>query len=261
MIRSETPCRIVSLVPSLTEALIGFGLGECLVGRTRYCVEPRDRVASVEVVGGTKNPDLERIIALAPDLVVLNREENRREDWEALTAAQVPVWVSHPRSVAEAADMLEDLGRAVGARRQGEDLAGACRAALQQVQARVCTQRRARRPSVFCPIWRNPWMTFRPSTYVGSMLDAVGLKNVFSDAAATDFFAVELEDALARRPDIILLPDEPYAFSAKHADELRACGAKSVILQVDGKDLSWYGPRIPRALERLWTITADISGI
>ena len=258
MSASNAPRRIVSLVPSLTEALLHFGVGDRLVGRTRYCVEPQGRVSSIETVGGTKNPDIARIVALEADLVVLNREENRSEDWEALVAAGIPVWVSHPRSVAEAADMLAALGRAVDARQQGDDLASACRSALQEARAR---SRAHRARSVFCPIWRNPWMTFRRSTYVGSMLEAAGLRNVFADAADTDFFAVELDAALATQPEIILLPDEPYAFSTKHADELRAHGAKSVILQVDGRDLSWYGPRIPGALRRLWTITADISRI
>lgn len=102
-------------------------------------------------------------------------------------------------------------------------------------------------------------MTSRVSTYIGNVLAAAGLDSVYGDEGEADFFAVEVADALAREPEVIVLPDEPYAFSRKHGDELRRAGAKAVILYVDGKDLAWYGPRIPSALERLWIITADIS--
>ena len=115
--RHERRVRIVSLVPSLTETLASWGLlGQRLAGRTRYCVEPAGAIDTVEVVGGTKNPDIMRIRELRPDLVVVNREENRREDYDALVAAGLNVHVTHPRTVGEAADMLEDLGRVVGER-------------------------------------------------------------------------------------------------------------------------------------------------
>lgn len=254
----RAPRRIVSLVPSLTETLIAFGCADRIVGRTRYCVQPSGVVEGIETVGGTKNPDIARILALEPDLVVLNKEENRREDGEALIAKGVPVLVTHPRSVEEAAAMLEDLGRAVGASEQAAALADDCRRALARAQAHA----RARAPiRVFCPIWRDPWMTFRSSTYVGSMLATVGLQNVFGDEGASDFFAVELDDVLAREPQLILLPDEPYAFGRKHGEELRTRGAKGEIVYVDGRDLSWYGPRAPRALERLSIISGDIPRI
>jgi ABC-type Fe3+-hydroxamate transport system substrate-binding protein len=253
-----TPRRIVSLVPSLTEALIAFGCADRMVGRTRYCVEPSAVVDTIEAVGGTKNPDVDRILALVPDLVVLNKEENRREDAEALIREGIPVLVTHPRSVEEAAVMLEDLGRAVGAVDQAARLVHACRCALDKAREHA----RGHAPiRVFCPIWRNPWMTFRMSTYIGSMLEAVGFENVFGDEGASDFFTIELDDALAREPRLILLPDEPYAFGRKHGEELRTRGAKAEILYVDGRDLSWYGPRVPSALERLSIISRDISRI
>ena len=253
----RVPRRIVSLVPSLTETLIAFGCGDRIVGRTRYCVEPRDVVDTIETVGGTKNPDIERILALEPDLVVLNKEENRREDAQALIGRGIPVLVTHPRSVEDAASMLEDLGRAVGAVESAAALTDACRRALEE--ARAYARRRA--PiRVFCPIWRNPWMTFRTSTYIGSVLASVGLENVFDDEGSSDFFTIEIADALARDLQVILLPDEPYVFRRKHGEELRTLGAKAQILYVDGRDLSWYGPRVPYALERLSIIIRDISG-
>jgi len=250
------PRRIISLVPSLTETLIAFGCGDRLAGRTRYCVEPRGHVDTIETVGGTKNPDLARIVALRPDLVVLNKEENRREDAEALRNEGIPLLVTHPRCVEDAASMLEELGAAVDAVEPARRLAAACRKALHDARACAATHAPVR---AFCPIWRHPWMTFRASTYIGSVLAAVGFTNVFDDENEADFFAIEIQDALAREPEIILLADEPYAFGRKHGEELRTLGAKAEIVYVDGRDLSWYGPRVPAALERLSEIFRDLS--
>jgi ABC-type Fe3+-hydroxamate transport system substrate-binding protein len=251
--------RIVSLVPSLTETLLHFGVGDALVGRTRYCVEPAGTVERIETVGGTKNPDIQRIVALAPDLVVVNKEENRIEDWQALVDAGLDVMVTHPRTVADAADMIEELGQRAGAADAGQRLATECRDALARtLRARAgCAKIRT-----FCPIWRNPWMTFLRTTYIGDVLETVGLENIFGDEAREgDFFEIDVDEALARNPEIIVLPDEPYVFGRKHGEELHARGAKAQIFYVDGKDLCWYGPRIARALTRLLKITEVISRI
>jgi len=252
----RAPEKIVSLVPSLTETLIFLGLGDRLVGRTRYCVEPSGAVERIEAVGGTKNPDIERIRALSPDLVIVNKEENRREDWQALVDAGLAVHVTHPRSVADAARMIEELGRVAGVSQSATRLAARCREALATIYSNRAMHRRVR---TFCPIWRNPWMTFRTDTYIGGMLEAAGMENVFGDRPAADFFEIDIDDAIAHDPEVILLPDEPYVFGRKHGEDLRARGAKGEIVYVDGKDLSWYGPRIPAALARLWKITSDIS--
>lgn len=245
--------RIVSLVPSLTETLFDFGLGDRVVGRTRWCVEPAGRVESVETVGGTKNPDVERIVALAPDLVIVNAEENRIEDFRALAAAGLRVHVTHPRSVEDAIAMLEALGEVCGARRSGEALAADCRQALA-----ACDESRHGRAfvSTFCPIWRRPYMTFRRATYIGDVLARAGCDNVFGERGGGDFFEVSPEEILAAKPELVVLPDEPYAFEARHADEMRALGLDARFELVDGKDLSWYGPRLPRALR---TLAAKIS--
>lgn len=238
--------RIVSLVPSLTETLVDFGLASAVVGRTRWCTEPAAVVESIEAVGGTKNPDVARIIELRPDLVIVNKEENRLEDCRELEAAGIALHVTHPCTVAEAADMLEDLGRACGAPADGEALAARCRAALAAADAQAAAPLRT-----FCPIWRKPWMTFRRETYIGDMLSRAGCLNVFGDRAGPDFFEVSLEEVLAAAPELVILPDEPFVFEDRHADELRSAGLRARYLLVDGKDLAWYGPRIPAALERL----------
>ncbi len=269
------PLRIVSLVPSLTEAIAGFGLLDRLIGRTRYCVEPAGQIEGVETVGGTKDPDVNRIVALRPDLVIVNREENRREDCEALEAAGVPVHVTHPRSLGEAVEMLEVLGGVLGTD-EGARLAAACRSAMARVGEAVAGRERRR---AFCPIWRRPWMSFRDSTYVGDMLSRSGCLNIFGQSQSRDegkpggggegrgepggeaggkgrsedgdFFEISLEEVVAARPEVVLLPDEPYTFEAKHGEELSRAGIEAYIVLIDGKDLAWYGPRIPGALERL----------
>src|SRR6185503_6064901 len=142
-------------------------------------------------VGGTKNPDIARVVALAPDLVVVNKEENRIEDWQALVSAGLDVMVTHPRTVADAADMIEELGRRAGAADAGQRLAAECRDALGHATRERAGRRRLR---TFCPIWRNPWMTFLRTTYIGDVLETVGLENIFGDdAQSADFFAIDVD--------------------------------------------------------------------
>ena len=219
-----------------------------MAGRTRYCVEPAGAIDRVEVVGGTKNPDIMRIRELRPDVVVVNREENRREDYEALVAAGLRVHVTHPRTVAEAADMLEELGTVVGAPEHGAALARRCREARAAARA---SAHGAGRVTAFCPIWRNPWMTFRDTTYVGDMLATAGMHNVFGEEDGGDFFEVRLDEVRRRRPTLVLLPDEPYVFAEKHARELEGEGIDARFVLICGKDLSWYGPRTPVAIEQI----------
>ena len=240
--------RIVSLVPSLTETLVDFGLASSVVGRTRWCTEPSGVVETIEAVGGTKNPDVARIVALAPDLVLVNKEENRLEDYRAFESAGLRVHVTDPSTVVEAAAMLEELGEVCGVSDAGRSLAARCREALA-----ACDEAMAGREPVptFCPIWRRPWMTFRRTTYIGDMLVRAGCANVFGDRPGSEFFEVSLEEILAARPSLVVLPDEPYVFERKHADELREAGLEAHFVLVDGKDLAWYGPRIPAALKRL----------
>jgi ABC-type Fe3+-hydroxamate transport system substrate-binding protein len=247
--------RIVSLVPSLTETIIDFGLADTLVGRTRWCTEPADVVARIETVGGTKNPDVARIVELRPDLVVVNKEENRLEDCTALEAAGIALHVTHPLTVAQAADMIEELGRACGASDEGCALAARCREALAGAETRAARDR----VRTFCPIWRKPYMTFRRATYIGDMLARAGCLNVFGDREGPDFFEVSIDEILGAGVDLVVLPDEPYVFEPKHADELRAAGVTARFLHVDGKDLAWYGPRIPESLERLSLAVAAVA--
>ena len=246
------PSRIVSLIPSVTELLFALGLDDRIAGVTVFCTEPRDRVARTPKVGREKDPDLARIRALAPDLVVANMEENRRDVVEALRAEGIPVWVTFPRTVAEGIELVRVLGALTDSEDAATSLADSLEAAHARIRAGVEARPRVR---VFCPIWRRPYMTINGDTYVHDMLWTCGGDNVFA-ASPVRYPTVALEDLREAAPDVILLPDEPYRFRMAHlADFSELSDVPAVrtgrIHLVDGKLLSWYGPRIAEALERL----------
>ena len=241
------PERIVSLVPSLTELVWWLGRGEALRGRTRFCEEPAGRIERVPAIGGTKNPDIEAIRAIAPDLVIANREENRREDAEALRAAGLNVLLTDPNSVEEALTMILELGRALGRQGEAAGLAGEVRAAVAEGEG-------AAKTALFVPIWRNPLMGLAGSTYGDSVLRAAGGANVLG--AQTRYPEVSLEEVAALKPEAILLPDEPYRFNEGHVPEFADIAPTAV---VDGKLLWWYGPRMPEAIRELRRIVRALS--
>jgi len=245
---ARPPRRIVSLVPSLTEALFSLGLGERVVGVTEWCVHPAREVARLPKLGGTKTPDLDAILALAPDLVIANQEENRRRDVERLEAAGVHVWVTYPRTVREGAEVLAELAE-LGA-------TPAVRAAVvAPVLAALEAAERARPPEpipVFCPIWRDPWMTVGADTYAHDLIAVCGGRNVFGDRSDRRYPRVSIDEIVGASPEVVLLPDEPYAFGAIDVGELRRLPIPAArsgrIHPIDGTWVSWYGPRVSKAL-------------
>jgi ABC-type Fe3+-hydroxamate transport system substrate-binding protein len=243
------PRRIVSLVPSLTEALFVFGVGEAVLGVTDFCVEPREAVATRARVGGTKALDVERIVALRPDLVVASAEENRREDIQALVEAGLPVFVALPTSVAGAIDLLEQLAEMTGGGEAGGRIVGEARQALAEVQAASEGGQPVR---TFCPIWRKPWMTIGPGTYMHDLIRVCGGDNVFG-LRHERYPRVDLSEMAERDPEVMLLPDEPYRFGPKHVSEIAAFRQVSAVRDgriylLEGKHLCWYGPRIAGSL-------------
>ncbi|MCC7366718.1 MAG: ABC transporter substrate-binding protein [Dehalococcoidia bacterium] len=237
--------RVVSLVPSLTELVVWLGREESLMGRTRFCVEPAGAVEHVPVVGGTKNPKVERIVALAPDLVLANREENRREDIEALEAAGLEVLLTDPNTVAEAAAMIREVGARVGA-------AGAANALAERIESMLAEAVPGRGPRVFVPIWKEPLMGLGGAAYGHDLIEQAGAVNVLRDRAR--YPEVSLEEVAELAPDLVLLPDEPYPF--KEADAAYFAGVAPARV-VDGRLLWWYGPRIPEALDFLRTLFGE----
>jgi len=218
-------------------------------------------VASKPKVGREKDPDVGKILALAPDLVVANVEENRRDVVETLRATGVPVWVTFPRTVWDGIQLVRELGEVTAASAEGAALAASLERRYEEAVRRTASRPASR---VFCPIWRGPYMTVNRDTYVHDVLQTCGGDNVFA-AGAARYPTVTLEEVRAAAPDVILLPDEPYRFRAAHrADftpiaDVPAVRAGRVHL-VDGKLLSWYGPRIVQAIERLPTLLGGGAG-
>jgi ABC-type Fe3+-hydroxamate transport system substrate-binding protein len=216
--------RIVSLVPSVTETLLAWGVVP--VGVTRFCEQP-----TLPAFGGTKDPDVAAIIALAPDVVVVDREENRREDAEALSAAGLDVHVLHVTAIGDAEDALAGLAIRIGV----------------DVPRPAPVEAAPIRLSAFVPIWRRPWMSINAGTYGSSLLAAAGVANVLADRPER-YPEVTLEEAASRRPDLVLAPSEPYPFGERQRAELEQVAP---VVLVDGRDLFWWGARTPGALHRL----------
>ena len=246
------PERIVSLVPSLSEALFAFGLGERIAGVTRFCVEPREGVAGKAKVGGTKTLDVAAVEALRPDLVIASAEENRAEDVRRLIEGGWPVFVTLPTTVRGAIDLLGQLAALT-------DSTEAARPIIQQVEDALVAVRAAnvgREPlRVFCLIWRNPYMTIGPDTYMHDVIAVCGGRNVF-EGREERYPRVELAEIAALDPEAILLPSEPYRFRRRHLADFEpftqvAAVRRGNVLLVDGRMLSWYGPRIESSLREL----------
>ncbi|WP_106848249.1 helical backbone metal receptor [Blastococcus sp. Marseille-P5729] len=218
--------RVVSLVPSLTES-IAYDAPELLVGVTDWCTHPHGLTASR--IGGTKKPDIGRIVALRPDVVVANKEENKREDVDALVAAGVPVYVTDPNTLDEA---LRSIGAML-------DALALRRPAWLDTAARVWASPVPQLDGVrtVCFIWRKPWMAVGSHTFSGDLIERLGLVNVVTEPRypRTDP-AVDAE--------LILLPDEPYPFSLRDGPEAfpgRRCAL------FEGRYLTWYGPSLVEA--------------
>lgn len=248
------PARIVSLVPSWTETLYALGLGHAIIGVTRWCVHPPDETARVQKVGGTKDPDIVQIRALAPDLIVCEKEENRREDVEALRAAGLCIWLSEVRSVDDAARWSADLADTTGRHDAGQALADDIRHALAVPPP-------PRAIPIYVPIWRNPWMTLARGTYAEDILRHCGAHNVFADEP-NRYPERGPDEAIEAGARAALLPTEPYPFHTKPqaTDELVEAGfPRHRIHTLDGESLTWYGARTPHGLRDIRATLAALD--
>jgi ABC-type Fe3+-hydroxamate transport system substrate-binding protein len=245
------PERVVSLVPSWTETVFAFGAGGRLAGVTRFCVAPPE-TAPLAKVGGTKNPNIKVIAELLPDLVIANAEENRREDIERLRQLGIPVFTTYPRKISSALEAILKLGTVLGCEAEADAMA---RGVVREVSA-IETELGAwakLRFRVFCPIWKNPWMTFNGDTYAHDVLRMLGFNNVYA-AAGERYPRTTIEEALALRPDFVLLPDEPYEFSARDIEELKPLLPPALsrrVVLINGRDLHWYGVHMLTGLKSL----------
>jgi ABC-type Fe3+-hydroxamate transport system substrate-binding protein len=228
--------RVVSLVPSATETLIALGITP--IACTKFCEQP-----SLRAVGGTKRPDVEAIVDLAPDLVVVNNEENRVEDARALAAAGIALHDMSPRSVGEVGPEVVALCERVAVDVPspfGPDEWDAWQASILS----------PRWYDAFVAVWRRPWMSLALDTYGASLLDVLGVGNVFADSLDR-YPQVTLAEVAARAPNVVLLPSEPYAFTARHMREVQEEVPGVPVVLIDGRDLFWWGIRTPAAAASL----------
>jgi len=276
---AHAPQRVVSLVPSLTESLFELGLGNSVVGVTDYCTRPVGIPQELPRLGGTKNPDIQKIIDLKPDLVVANQEENTLQDVEALEAAGIAVWVTFPRSVDETMDVMwkiVELFRNQTALVRLKTL----QVTLDWTVSSAVTALPFR---YFCPIWQDTeedipwWMTFNRNTYMDDLLSLMGGQNIFADRERryplqadlglvnaevpdgrdTRYPRVRREEVLAGEPEVILLPNEPYAYDENALQTFNEMFADTPAVRdgrlicLDGSLITWPGTGLARALREL----------
>ncbi len=265
-------------MPSETATLFALGLGDRLVGRTRYCVEPADRVTSIPVCGGIRDIDVDRVMSLAPDLVLANQEENPREPISTLVQNGVSVLVSMVSRVADAIGHISRLARLFEVTDRSE-VGQLVRSGYQLLRARPV----ADPVTVFVPIWTDPLMTFGGDTYPHDLLAQAGAANVFGDSRrrypaiaersglkplpgdgiddrGVRYPEVSLAEVAARRPELILVPSEPHDFTEAEIDALRGldvpAARRDAIVRCDGRDLFWYGGHSVAGLTRLRELIA-----
>lgn len=235
---AEPTTAVVSLVPSLTEAIEASAPG-LVVGATDWCTHPQD--LSVTRIGGTKNPRIDDVVALAADVVIANDEENREPDVAALRERGQSVWVTAPRTLPDALSSLDRMLRfACGLQRP---------AWLDEATAAWQPPHNGPRRRAAVPIWRRPWMVLGRDTFAGDVLARLGVDNVMADASER-YPRVTLDELREREPDLIVLPDEPYAFGWDDGPEAFADWDLPVAC-VSGRHLTWYGPSLVEARDVL----------
>lgn len=229
------PKRVVSLVPSLTETLFDLGAGDAVAGVTDFCIFPEG--LDLPRVGGTKNPHIDEIRALAPDLVYMNLEENLERHAKQIEAF-APVFVTEPKTVDDVADLITTLG----AIHQRAETAQELNDSLNRERVTVASF------SFAVPIWKNPWMWCGGDTYVSNLVESIGGRNVLRDLER--YPSLSLDDVLAHKPDIVFLPDEPYLFTSANAAEIEE---PRVVGPFPGHLFTWHGTRTIQGLRFLRT--------
>lgn len=248
--------RIVSLVPSITETLFHLGLDPEITGITESCIHPAGKVTSRIRVGNTKTLDIPSIQRLEPDLIIANREENTKDQVEALIHAGLNVWVTSPESIADVVGLVVEIPcRTDSSPQTAAELIRKIKAAYRFCQL----QRSTETPRVACLIWKSPWMAVGPKTYIHHLLEAAGASNVFVDSHKR-YPETTLQELLSLEPDIVLFPSEPYPFSHKDIQEFATeCPALPAVKNnrlelIVGEQLCWFGARTPSGLETMYQV-------
>lgn len=241
--------KIISLVPSLTELLIDLGLEESLAGRTRFCIHPKEKVKKIPIIGGTKNPDIDKIEEIQPTLVIANLEENQKEDVEELQQF-TDVMVTDISTIEEALFTIYEIGKKCDALKEAENLIREIQDEMERIPDETP------RDAAYL-IWRSPWMTIGGDTYIHSVLKNWKLNNIFADQ--NRYPKITLDQIHRKRPDIVLLSSEPFPFKEKHIKEIAAVCKSANIILVNGEWFSWYGSRMLPSFKKLNAFRRAIS--
>ncbi|MBY0432965.1 MAG: helical backbone metal receptor [Cyclobacteriaceae bacterium] len=245
MTLASPPRRIVSLVPSQTELLYDLGLDESVVGITKFCIHPEHWRQSKSIVGGTKNIDLEAVHRLSPDLIIGNKEENERQQIEALRS-HYPVWMSDISTLAQAMEMINQISHLTNTVEAGARITQEINEAFQQLRPLPALR-------TLYLMWRKPYMAAANPTFIHSMLEATGLINVLRDEQR---YPTLTEDRMRELdPQVVLLSTEPFPFGERHRSEIQAILPKAKIMIVDGEMFSWYGSRLALAPDYFNSLT------
>ena len=225
--------KIISLVPSITETLFDFGLtADEVIGRTKFCIHPSDLVKNVEVIGGTKNLNIEKIRSLKPDLIIANKEENEKLQVEELMK-DFKVWVTDIETLEDNQDFISDLGTLINKENLALDF-------NQKIASVFTNIKVSDSKKVAYLIWKNPYMTVGSDTFINEVLVRLGFENLFKDRTRYPEISVEeLKDA-----DLIFLSSEPFPFQQKHIDELLLELPDKEMILVDGEAFSWFGTHL-----------------
>jgi len=240
--------RIVSLVPSISELLYDLGLKDRIVGTTKFCIHPEESEQSKRI-GGTKNPKIKTISELQPDLVIANKEENRKEDIDMLSVS-FNVYVSDISDVNSTFAMFRQIGTLTNTSKVVEEL-------IQEIkEAWNCLPKPIAKAKVLYAIWKKPWMFAGNDTYIHHFLDHLGLENVLQQKR---YPVLEMDEIKALSPDFLFLSSEPYPFKSKDADELKKLLPSASILLVDGEAFSWYGSRMKHCTPYIKQLMTELT--
>ncbi len=241
-IPSKVYSRIVSLVPSQTELLFDLGLDEVVIGITKFCVHPHTWYKTKQRIGGTKNVNLKKIGLLKPDLIIANKEENVKEQVEALRLI-APVYVSDIQDLESALQMIEQVGMLTNKSLRANAIVNEIEQGFESIKPSFNSINKTINTAYL--IWKDPYMGAGGDTFINDMLIRCGLQNVFATSARYPICSIEQLNSL--KCDLILLSSEPYPFQQKHINELKVYLPDAHIMLVDGEMFSWYGSRLLKA--------------
>ena len=238
--------RIISLVPSITETLFDLGVDE-IEGRTKFCIHPKDKVSDVEIIGGTKNVNIRKIIKLKPDLIIANKEENVKEHIVELQQS-FKVLLTDISTLEDNYYLLKTLGNLLGKQEIAQKYNSKINEIFNGLQS-------SEKKSCVYLIWKNPYMTVGSDTFIHAVLEQAGFENIFKDQRRYPEISVEQ----MKRAEYIFLSSEPFPFKEKHVDELQKLLPGSRIILVDGEAFSWYGTHLAKCEDYFKKLAGNIA--